>query len=536
MWTKKKLIAAILFAVAAVCLLLFFYQNVSEDQDISEEGEQEINTVYRDGHQLAINYCSGCHTFPEPDLLDKHTWRMQTLPAMGPHLGIYEYQGEEYPLDETPNLPENFYPERALIDTSDWAKIIEYYENLAPERLDFDFDVPDIIVNNLFFQTRRPSNPGDTNPMVSTIKFDPGNGLIYLSDATVQRILVYNRGLDIVSSFPTSSPVSDIQFLNDAGEKGKREFVVTFIGDIAPSDRRDGSVVKGWYDPESGEGDFSELIIDEISRPVESLIVDLDLDGTDDLLISEFGHRTGSVFWLKGAEKGYDSEKNVLINSPGCLQSHVMDFTNNGLPDVLALCSQLDQAIYLFENQGEGNFSKKTLLEFPITAGSSSFELADFNEDGHTDILYTSGDNADYSLTYKPYHGVYIYENNGSDNFLQEWFYPANGAYNAKAKDFTGDGNLDIALISFFADYSTKPQEGFIFFQNYGNMDFIPYHPQEASYGRWITMDVADWTGNSVDDIILGNFSRGPTRVHPQIERILTQSPHFLILENHSVQ
>ncbi len=56
------------------------------------------------------------------------------------------------------------------------------------------------------------------------------------------------------------------------------------------------------------------------------------------------------------------------------------------------------------------------------------------------------------------------------------------------------------------------------------------------SYGRWIAMDVADWTGNGAADIVLANLSRGPTRVLPQIESVLTQSPHFLVLENISIQ
>ena len=63
---------------------------------------------FRTGAEIATIYCSGCHLFPEPDLLDKRTWATQTLPAMGPQLGIFEYRGEDYSMDQTPNLPENF--------------------------------------------------------------------------------------------------------------------------------------------------------------------------------------------------------------------------------------------------------------------------------------------------------------------------------------------------------------------------------------------------------------------------------------------
>src|SRR5690625_7291350 len=87
--------------------------------------------------------------------------------------------------------------------------------------------------------------------------------------------------------------------------------------------------------------------------------------------------------------------------SAGCHQAQVTDITGSGLPDILALCSQLDQALYLFENRGGGNFRQSTLLQFPVTAGSCSFDLADINGDGQSVIIYTFGVIAYYSLTYK---------------------------------------------------------------------------------------------------------------------------------------
>lgn len=511
----------------------------SDDKSISglptEAGT--VESYMAEGERLAAAHCSSCHLFPEPELLDRRTWETQTLPAMGPFLGLFEHDGEEYTVDLTPGLPDGFYPDEALISRQEWQKILDYYLSIAPERLEPAEEEHEIIRDDLFFRAKRPSYRSDANPMASAVRFDPGNQIIYLADATVDRLLIYNIDLEIVGSFEMSAPVSDITFINDHHEPGVREMLITYIGNLEPTDVREGSVVEGWYDPDTGEGDFSTPVIENISRPVETVIVDLDQNGFSDLLISEFGHRRGSLFWLKNHGDVYESEPRILIETPGCLETQITDFTGNGLPDVLALCSQADQAIYLFENLGEGRFDKQTLLQFHVLAGSSSFELHDFNNNGHLDILYTSGDNADYSMTYKPYHGVYIYMNDGNNNFSSEWFYPVNGAYSAKARDFNQNGLLDIAVISFFADYARKPQEGFVFFRNNGSgeLSFSPYHPQAASYGRWITMDVADWTGNGVDDIVLANFSRGPTRVLPEIEAILTQSPHLLVLENFSI-
>lgn len=503
------------------------------------------NTDFKEGKMLAKRYCAGCHSYPEPGLLPKRIWASQTLPHMGPQMGIFEHNGTRYPVERTPNLPENYYPSEPLLSNERWQKILDYYEKAAPERFSPAERDREIINDTLFFKAHTPEYRAKTPPMVTAVKLDPGNQFIYLSDANEEKFLIFNTELELANSFTISSTLSDIRITNDRYKPGKRDLILTYIGELKPSDAPRGVVQKFWYDPETGDGAAGSVVYGHIARPVESQLTDLDQDGNNDVLISEFGHRTGGLFWLKNTGKGTTPEKRVLVDTPGCIQSYITDYNNNGLPDIIALCTQVDQAIYLFLNQGNGEFVIKTLLQFQITAGSSSFEMHDFNDDGHLDILYTSGDNADYSIVYKPYHGVYIYLNDGNDNFTKAWFYPVNGAYNAIARDFNLDGMLDIAAISFFADYVKRPQEGFVFFlqshppaggKNKGDLTFTPYHHPAASGGRWIAMDVADWEGDGDDDIILANFSLGPTRVVPRIQDKWARGPHFLLLENKSVR
>lgn len=78
------------------------------------------------------------------------------------------------------------------------------------------------------------------------------------------------------------------------------------------------------------------------------------------------------------------------------------------------------------------------------------------------------------------------------------------------ARDFDGDGDLDIAAISFFADYNHQPEEGFIYLENKGEFKFQPHSMPESKSGRWHTMDIEDYNGNVQPNIILGNFSVGP--------------------------
>ena len=196
--------------------------------------------------------------------------------------------------------------------------------------------------------------------------------------------------------------------------------------------------------------------------------------------------------------------------------------------------AQGDEGIFLYHNKGHGQFEEERLLTFPPVYGSSYFELSDMNNDGFPDIVYTCGDNADYSLVFKPYHGVYIFLNDGHNHFKQSWFYPINGCYKAMARDFDGDGDLDLAVVAAFADFQHKPEEGFVYFEHTGVMDFKPHTALTAQYGRWMTMDAGDVDGDGRVDIVLGNFSLGPSLLKSATD--WKKGPRFLLLRNDRVK
>ena len=116
-------------------------------------------------------------------------------------------------------------------------------------------------------------------------------------------------------------------------------------------------------------------------------------------------------------------ERHVLREVPGAIKAYVRDYNKDGLPDIYVLFAQADESIFLYTNKGNGNFEEKRLLRFPPCYGSTYFELADFNKDGFDDIVYSCGDNADFSRVLKPYHGVYIYTNDGRNNYTQQYFF-----------------------------------------------------------------------------------------------------------------
>jgi hypothetical protein len=125
---------------------------------------------------------------------------------------------------------------------------------------------------------------------------------------------------------------------------------------------------------------------------------------------------------------------------------------------------------------------------------------------------------------------VYIFLNDRSYHFKQKYFFPINGCYKAIARDFDGDGDLDIATISFFADYEHQPEESFVYLENEGGFDFRPFSFSEAGSGRWLTMDAGDLDGDGLIDLVLGNFSLGATIM--KTNNNWKQSSPFIVLKN----
>lgn len=124
--------------------------------------------------------------------------------------------------------------------------------------------------------------------------------------------------------------------------------------------------------------------------------------------------------------------------------------------------------------------------------------------------------------------------NDKTNHFTQSYFYPMYGCYKAMAADFNDDGKLDIAVISFLADYKNHPQDGFVFFKNNGNNNFDPYSIAETTKGRWLCMDVGDIDGNKKPDIILGNMA-APVAGDEDTNRWVQFAP-LLILKNIMLQ
>ena len=525
-----------------------------------------INRVKR-GSELAQQYCASCHAFPEPRLLDKTTWEKDVLPAMGERLGINSFNGSYYRkpvLSDKPGATAN------QISAEDWDLLVEYYTTVAPwQPLRQHRDEPFKSPAPPLFTIHEPDEQMGEAPLASYVGMDTQHQRIWVADGQDSTLHIYNNRLEPLQQLRTASIVSDI--ILPGAFTGNRAYV-TCLGTLYPSDALRGSIetlqdggkaplkalpglnaqakaltglkagsmqaAKGWALPADSTQNtlqlLPEVLKDHLPRPVQLQYADFNQDGSPDLLVCGFGYNNGALSWLElDTARQVAVKEHIIFPRAGAIKAWIRDENHDGRPDIWVLFAQGDESIWYFENAGNGNFTPQRILQFPPVYGSSSFTLQDIDHDGLEDIIYTCGDNADLSRILKPYHGVYIYKNKGRHKFVQQYFYPVNGCYKAIVKDFDLDGDEDMLTISFFGDYGLQPQEGLLYFENQGGINYTVYTLPASRLGHWICMDAGDIDGDGDIDVVLGNFSQGPANF-PGMGSQWRNGPGFILLENNT--
>ncbi len=471
-----------IWAIAWVLTTLLIFQNCNEQQ--------------LSGEELAKINCSRCHQFPSPDLLPKDVWAKGVLPVMSGYLGdtqgrdklTFGLSAEEYIRVAKARV----FPETPVITTADWELICQYYSQNAPDTLVNSTQTP--IKMNLSETYKMQSVSISASPDVCMLKYDAKNNALWcgLTNGMVGKL---DSGFQLNKVFGFSSPVVDLSFLGN-------EMLAVEIGKMNPGDVFTGRISQLSLNQFQQTG----YVLDSLNRPVQLQLSDLNNDGVQDYIVCNYGHYIGNLVWWEGKKGGGGAGKfHEIRNTPGARTVIPFDYNKDGKMDLIALFAQGNESIILYKNIGNGEFEEQYLLRFPPVFGSSFIEIADMNNDNLPDIIYANGDNADYSKVLKPYHGIRVFLNDGQWNFTEKWFFQMNGGAKTAIRDFDGDGDLDIAAISFFPDNEKRPEEAFVYLENMGGLNFLARADKNSTKGRWMVMTTADLDKNGKEEIILGS-------------------------------
>jgi hypothetical protein len=440
---------------------------------------------------------------------------MHAMPSMAQYLGISTY-GQSF--FKAPK-------DTGGISIANWQAIVDYYNKIAPDTL-LPGKRPVPLINDWAGFTLKKPERGNEIAFTTVVAANPVTGNIYTSDLMANNFTEWNNQLKNVKVTSVPSPAVNVNFTKDA--KGADMAILSCIGRIDAVDYPSGKIYGATL---TANPLAATEIAGDMPRPVQTLSIDVDKDGTNELIVLGQGFTKGGIYLFKMGADGKALKQYTITERPGAVQAVSQDFNNDGYPDLMVLFGTGNEGLSLFLNNKKGGFTTRELLSFPPVNGSTSFALTDIDHDGKPDLVYTCGYNFHDSRILKPYHGLYIYKNTGDFNFKQTWFYPINGATKAIAQDFDNDGDIDIATIAFFADMKNNPTEEFIYFEQDKPMQFKPHAVPVSKYGRWMSMDVSDLNKDGKPDIILGNYASG-FLFQPNFAPNWDERQPFIVLQN----
>jgi hypothetical protein len=464
--------------------------------------------------RLTETYCGNCHLRPEPDLLTRQLWQESVLPRMGARLGF----AADLFLKDVPSadltVALSLLPAKPIISDADWELICSYYIDQAPTEFAQSETAP--IDSLTWFSAELVRVASKHIPASTFVHTGPGTVLFGFSE-------LYEWSSGIVTS-RAALPTPPSAFVSLPG--GTK--FLSLVGTINPTDQPVGSILK---QTESGEW---RPWLEALQRPVDLQAGDFEGNGRQQLVVCEFGNLTGGLSLLELSDSSLPTKKQLSAQA-GARKAIITDADADGLLDIVALFAQGDEQVVFFKGDGQLGFTPTTWLRFPPIYGSSFLEYIDVNGDGYRDLIVAQGDNADHTVTLKPYHGIRIFLNDGANRFTESYFYPLPGASQTATADFDGDGDVDIAAISFFPDFQAKPYRGFVLLTNEGQT----WQARTAAYaskGRWLVMQAHDLDGDTDIDLVLGalDFNGGASETQFQ-SWIAGQSP-VLILRNNLIQ
>lgn len=475
----------------------------------------------QDGERLAKQWCSSCHSYPEPQLLNQEIWSKHILPEMGARLGFQTFGGQAHRAN--PNAPSGAYAREPLMGSLDWAQIISWYESNAP--IELELPTWQARTPLTLFEIEAPASPEHDFPTSTAIYIDETSYRLLLGDSYELNLVIYTQDLKLFGEVRSGGAISRITRLPSGN------YLATIMGgNIGQSEQPLGLLIELVASDEVTAPFAVNRLARRLHRPVDMAYGDFNDNGETDYVTAEFGAYAGKLK-LHLSQADGTLRETVLLDEAGATSVIVVN------DDLWVLIAQGDERIVRIKDFGRAQaITVETILSFPPSQGPSSMQALDFNSDGLMDLLYTAGDNADISPVFKPYHGVYLFAGQPGNTFHQTAFFHLDGATNAVAEDFDQDGDTDIAAIAYYANIERGlDQAGFVSLQNNNGHFDAKYVEGIGQLGRFVAISAGDIDGDGDQDIALANMAfgpYGPLKVTPELQDQWLRGPRFILLRN----
>ncbi|WP_020469956.1 FG-GAP repeat domain-containing protein [Zavarzinella formosa] len=354
-------------------------------------------------------------------------------------------------------------------------------------------------------------------PLITNVQiFDldrDGKPDVLVCDAVLQRVIWHRQTAPgvfeehILGDTDISSPCH--VEVTDLNGDGHLDIVVAGLGSVFPTDEAVGSVV--WLESDGKQNFKTHVLMTGLRRVADVRAGDLNGDGKPDLVVAEFGYLQGSIRWLENKGNGQFRD-HELWAVPGCIHCPILDLNGDGKPDIVALVSQDDEEVVVFENKGNGEFKRRSLYRPDnFDLGSSGLFVADLDQDGKPDLLLTTGDNLEiYYPAPQPWHGCVWLRNRGDGTFEPKQIGHLPGTYAAGVGDLDGDGDLDVVLVGMFNDWHNPAAASVVWLENDGKQNFTT-RQIDTRPSHLATVAVGDLNGDGRADIVAGSLHlQGP--------------------------
>ena len=281
-----------------------------------------------DGEKLAHTYCTVCHAFPDPQLLDTKTWQASVLPQMATRLGA----GERSLFAQTSRNPYMTVLTKA-VSAEQWAKIVGFYAAQAPDSLPAQALPAEPQLDPGFFRAAAFVPRLESSAIITLLQADSLGRRIFVGEAATNRLRVFDWNRRLVATLALKSPPTDVI-------AEPQDVLVLESGILEPNDEPRGTLAQ--YDVgAAGQLRFSQTLIDSLLRPVFVRGFDFDGDGRNEFVICEFGDNRGRLALYRYDGATYQRE--VLDATPGAIRFELHDLTGDGQPDIVALFGQGDE-------------------------------------------------------------------------------------------------------------------------------------------------------------------------------------------------